>query len=154
MYFGRGKNKIQNPYTFRDMYEAYIEEVGDNSLYFVEYDEFVKICGDYYKMVIDSVFDGEEYKIPWGLGRLKISKRKVNINRFISSNVDWEKTVDVGKPVFHLNDHSGGYKYFFHWVKSKNRIINKYVYRLVMTRANKRRLASVIKSGKADYYEV
>jgi hypothetical protein len=154
MYFGRGLNKIQNPYTLKDMYDRYMEEVGDNPLYEVSYSEFVSICSDYYKDVIDSVFEGETYKMPYGLGELKISKKKIVINKLRPTNVDWKKSVECGKQVFHLNEHSSGFKYFFHWVKKKNIAVNKYIYRLVMTRENKRKLARLIKSGNYDYYEI
>ena len=154
MYFGRGRNKIQNPYTFRDMYEAYIKEVGNNPLYAIEYSEFVNICGDYYKLVMELVFNGGTYKMPYGLGELKISKRKVKLDHLMPKNMDWKSSAEVGKQVYHLNEHTGGYRYFFHWVKKKNALVNKYLYRLVMTRDNKRTLARLIKSKEQDYYEI
>ena len=36
MYFGRGKNKVQNPYTLKDTYLFYQEEIGSNSIYDIE----------------------------------------------------------------------------------------------------------------------
>ena len=85
------------------------------------------------------------------MGYLKIVKRKIRFENNLA--VDWKTTNEVGKKVYHMNDHSGGYKYIFKWVKANVIIQNKLLYRLVITRDYKRGLAQLIKGKKVDYYE-
>jgi len=155
MFFGRGKNKVQNPYTIRDSYLFYIENIGQNELYHVEYNEYRDIVCDFYKTIVESILRKNViFKLPFNLGALRIGKKKVSLNRLGILGVDWKQTVITGKYIYHLNEHSRGYKYFFQWDK-KNRIVkNLFLYRLVLTRENKRYLAKLIKSGKYDYFEI
>lgn len=154
MFFSRGVNKIQNPYTFRDYFPFYIKEIGHNSVYEIEYAEWVAICSDFYKEMMEDILqNGGTFKMPYGMGDVCISKFKVNINDLPGRSLNWKLTNETGKNVYHLNEHSRGYKYAFQWRKSNNKLVNKFLYRLVMTRANKRELARLIKEEKLDYYE-
>ena len=153
MFFSRGPNKIQNPYTIKEIYNFYINEVGKNSLYYVEQEEYCNIIYSFYKSIMDAIIrDNACFKMPYGLGDLRILKNKIKLDRLNILSVDWVPTVEVGKYIYHLNEHSGGYKYFFHWNKRNKKIKNMYFYKLVMTRANKRLLAKLIKTGKYDYF--
>ena len=52
------------------------------------------------------------------------------------------------------NAHSDGYKYRCHYDKTDMVVPNKSKYQLVLTRANKRHLAALIKSREMDYAEI
>ena len=152
-YFSRGPNKHQNPYVISDMYKEYVLEYKDNELYSsIDYKTFVKLTEEYYRRLMDAVLvNGALFKLPYRMGYLRVAKQKILYDHRIA--VDWDTTNKVGKKVYHLNDHTKGYKYIFKWTKAN--IIMKYcsLYRLVITRANKRRLASLLKGGQ-DYFEI
>ncbi len=57
------------------------------------------------------------------------------------------------KVIYHLNDHTGGYKYRFYWNKHNMLTKNKTMYQLIMTRDNKRYLAQILKNRVRDYVE-
>jgi len=152
MFFGRGKNKIERPYTLPDMYKAYIEEYPEGNIYYISYSEFVAINETFYKRMMEEVmYRNATFKLPFRMGYLKIIKRKINFKNNLA--IDWKTTNDIGKKVYHMNDHSGGYKYIFKWLKGNIIVQNKYLYRLVITRKYKRELAKLIKQGKIDYFE-
>jgi len=154
MYFGRGKNKVVDPYTFRDMYPIYMEGVEGNNTYECEYQEYVDINSDFYKSMMDHILEKSgSFKLPYNLGELSVLKRKVDLLKLKTSGLDWKTTNEIGKNVYHLNEHTSGFKYNFQWNKKGKRVTNLYLYRLVMTRSNKRRLAKLIKSGDYDYFE-
>lgn len=156
MFFSRGKNRVQNPYTFKEMYDHYYKGLvdGENSPLYVTYDMYVKICSDYYKAVMDLILeDGLTYKIPHGLGTIKVAKRKVRLSTARRIPIDWQATFKYNKKVYCLNEHSNGFRYFFYWSKP-NTYKSKFLYRLVFTRQNKRRLANLIKKHNKDYFEV
>lgn len=154
MFFSRGPNKVQNPYVVKDVYFFYLEETKNNDLYFVEQVEYCNIVYDFYKAIMNVILrENGSFKMPYGLGDFRIHKNKVKLDNLCIRGVDWVNTVENGKYIYHLNEHTRGYKYFFHWSKKKKKIKNQYYYKLVMTRSNKRLLAKLIKSGKYDYFE-
>lgn len=154
MFFGRGKNKIQNPYVMKDFYNFYVNETEDNDLYETEYNDYVNIVNDFYKTMVDYVLlKSGKFILPFGLGDIFVIKRKVDLDYIDHKALDWKTTNQTGKRVYHLNEHTGGYKYFYHWDKSRSRLNKLYLYRFQLTRTNKRRLAKLVKSGKHDYFE-
>jgi hypothetical protein len=154
MFFGRGKNKVHNPYTVVEIYDYYISDLGNNNLYYVEQTEYCNIIYDFYREMMNAIIrENAEFKMPYGIGELRVLKTRIKLNRLNILSVDWSKTVEHGKYIHHLNEHTNGFKYFFHWAKKKKRVKNLFYYKLVMTRENKRLLAKLIKTGKYDYFE-
>ena len=92
------------------------------------------------------------FHMPYRLGKFFVLKEKIDLDR-LAQAIDWEKTNKYGKIIYHLNEHTNGYKYSYQWEKKKSAIPNLYFYRLVPTRDNKRRLARLIKTGEYDYFE-
>ena len=151
MFFSRGLNKIQHPYVFKDMYAEYIADKEVGSLYYVTYPEYVSICSMFYQMLSKALIDDAiRFKLPFSLGDIFVQKRKIKCNNKMP--IDWVLSVQEGKRIYNFNEHSGGYGYKFFWTKPY-RITNKFTYRLVFTRQNKRYLAKAIKKNKKDYLE-
>lgn len=154
MYFSRGKNKITNPYTIQDLYLMYLEDC-DNELYKVEYNIYRDIMCLYYKGIMDYIFETSlPFKLPYRLGHLQIIKKKVyagSQTKFPTS-IDWTNTIKYDKKIFHLNEHSNGYKYLFTWIREGYAPKNLMSYRFIPTRANKRKLAHYIKNKIKDYF--
>ena len=151
-FYGRGKNKIQHPYTYSHMYQAYVDEYKHNKAYTdIPYNEFVDICNTFYKGIMTNILEKNgTFKFPLRMGKVRVIKRKVKPDHAIA--VDWVNSVKYKKKIVHLNDHTNGYKFLFKWSKTVAIFKNQGHYRLVFTRGNKRRLASLIKSG-VDYFE-
>jgi hypothetical protein len=150
-FFSRGKNKIQHPYCFRDMYLEYISDIDEGSPYYVTYKEYVDICSMFYKSLSKALIeDGIKFKFPFALGELYVNKHKLKYNSKLP--IDWQLTVKEGKKVYNLNEHTAGFGYKFFWTKPY-KVVNKFTYRLVFTRENKRHLAKAIKQYKKDYFE-
>jgi len=151
MFFSRGKNKIQKPYCFADMYKDYIKDKPEGSLYYVTYKEYVEYCSIFYQMIVKAIIDeGYRFKLPWAMGDIFVIKYKTKIGN--KQPIDWELTVRDGVRRYNFNDHTKGFSYKFHWTKPY-KIKHKFMYRLVLTRDNKRYLAKVIKKKNMDYFE-
>lgn len=151
MYFSRGKNKVQDPYTFVDMYEEYISDKEQESPYYVTYEEYVNICSLFYKSISKLVVDeGIKFRLPFGMGHLFVRKKKPTTTSHMP--IDWVQTAREGKVIYNFNEHTKGFGYKFHWSKPNN-IKYKFTYRLELTRENKRYLAKAIKQNKKDYFE-
>ena len=153
MYFSRGPNKVQRPYTLKDVYAFYRNEIEGSNIYDLEYSEYVDIATEFYKTIMDHILlKAGTFYMPYGLGDVYVVKAKLKLENIDHKQLDWKTTNEVGKRVYHLNEHSSGYKYLFQWEKFKSRIKKLYLYRFQLTRTNKRRLAQLIKSGEYDYY--
>lgn len=153
-FFGRGKNKIQGVYGQRACYDSYILDKDPDSAYYISADLYYKITGEFYKKVMDEILlNSRTFKLPFRMGTLRVCKTKVRLKKLDGNCVDWPITVELGKTIYHLNEHSGGYRYYFYWYKERSLIPNLFFYRLIMSRTNKRRLAKLIKTNKYDYYE-
>lgn len=154
-FYGRGSNKIKDPYTIPDFYESYCEKIDKDSPYNVSYSVFRDILEMYYKGIRDTILDkGLPFKFPCNLGEVKVVKKKVNFSKMYPSSIDWVNTIKYGKVIYHLNDHTDGYKYLFMWNKSNAKLKNISKYRFIPTRSNKRKLAFNIKNKVRDYFGV
>ena len=154
MFFSRGLNKIQNPYTLKDSYFNYIKDKDINSPYYIDEQEYMNIIEDYIKIINDELLNKASiFKMPYRLGTIQIVKLSSSNNRNKKYSIDFNLTNKYGKTIYHLNEHSDGYKYMFRWSKIKSVVKNKTKYRFVPTRTNKRQLANYIKSGTIDYFE-
>ena len=153
-YFGRGKNKVQGVYAKRAMYDDYIKDKDVESAYYIPTTLYYKIIGEFYKKITDEILlNNKTFKMPYKLGTLRVCKTKVMLKYLTTFGVDWPATTELHKRVYHLNEHSRGYRYYFYWGKTRTYVPNLFFYRLVMSRTNKRRLAKLIKVNKYDYYE-
>lgn len=152
MYFGRGKNKIQDLYSIHDVYDYYTDGVEET--YKVEFELYKEVVSAFYKEIMYEVLNnGYEFKFPFRLGSLHIIKRKIKINGLTRFGIDWVETVKLKKRVYHLNPHSKGFVDRFKWEKHNALVPNLYFYKFVASRDNKRMLAKIIKGRKSDYFE-
>jgi len=151
-YFGRGKNKIRDLYNLSDMYKSYKKTVEPNSPYDIEYKEFMAITEDYFRSIADGLLIGKgAYKMPFSLGYIDITKRKVDLTKL--KRVDWKATVETGKTIYHLNEHSDGFDYKIEWLRVTRHTRNSKLYVFSPTRRMKRTLAKLIKNKEFDSYE-
>jgi hypothetical protein len=88
--------------------------------------------------------EGSEIVLPRRLGTLRVKRRKTNPNQ---KRIDFKKTRELGQTVYHTNKHSEGDYGIFIWNKRKPQAVfaNKQIYKLQMTRTNKRNLSKAIK---------
>ena len=150
------KNRIPNPYNLKDIYERYEEKHKDNPVYQVNRKWFYDICDEFYSKVVDKILlEGKEFNMPYSLGSIYVLKYKPELSdiKKRTSFIDWEKTHKLGRYVYHLNEHTNGYKYTIRWTKKKKVLKYIEIYKFVGTRAFKRRLASIIKNKEFDYLE-
>lgn len=65
---------------------------------------------------------GDKVKLPWGFGELATSKKKTKktitdpsgIER-INLPINWKRTKELGKRIYHFNFHSDGFKLKWKW---------------------------------------
>lgn len=148
----RGEGKIGKTLGLRDSYKDFKnQELG---LFEVDYKKYRAVNEAFNKKIVDYILlDAGEFELPYRLGSIRIQKKKMKLKKE-SMKVDWKTTRELGKRVYHLNDHSDNYRYKWYWKKSNAIVQNKSLYSFTASRANKRELAKLIMTdSRIDYFE-
>ena len=133
------------------MYKAFTKE---NEALEVPYLRFKRILDSVNEVIKESILDSSEgFKMPYGLGFIQIGKYKPKSYTNKSLSKDYKASKEYGKPIYHLNEHSNGYKYRLYWSKLPRTFPDRYKYQLNLVRANKRYLAQLIFQHK-DYINI
>ena len=91
--------------------------------------------------------------MPYGLGFIQVGKYLPKQLTPKSLSIDYKATREYGKKIYHLNEHSDGYKYRLYWSRIPQTFPDRYKYQLSFVRQNKRRLAKLI-FDKKDYLDI
>lgn len=143
--------KNKQSYTTIDMYNYYLSKNIDSK---VSYVRFKRIIDEMYKIILDHIQNRSEcFKMPCGLGFVMIIKYKPKSYNTKSLSVDYKQTQIQNKRIYHLNEHSNGYKYRLFWSKQPYTFADRYKYQLSFVRENKRRLAKLI-FNRQDYIDI
>lgn len=125
-----------------------------NSPYKVEYNLYKRILDKMSQIISEAVLDRSDgFKMPCGLGYIQVGKYQPKNYNSKSLSIDYKLTREYGKVIYHLNEHSNGYKYRLHWSRVPMTFADRYKYQLCLVRANKRKLAQLI-FNKHDYLNI
>lgn len=143
--------KNKQSYTFADMYWSYINQ--ENAVE-VSYVDFKRILDQMCVLILDCVLNASDgFKMPYGLGFIQVGKYRPKTYTNTSLSVDYKTSKEIGKQIYHLNEHSNGYKYRLYWSKVPRTFPDRYRYQLMFVRQNKRQLAKLIFNNK-DYIDI
>lgn len=147
--------KRTKSYTIASFYNDYLTNIEPDTVYDIDYNTYRAIIIDYFRYLQNRLIEeGRLIKLPYRMGSVQIVKSKPKHLDKRSLRIDYQATKETGKLIFLLNEHSDMFKYRFLWSKVDMMVPNKSKYQLVATRANKRRLAEIIKQKELDYQEV
>ena len=136
--------------TIRDMYAQYHKDNKND----VSYNTFKTILNEFISELKNCLLESSEgFKMPFGLGYVQIVKYKPKSYTKKSLSIDYKSSAQYGKIIYHLNEHSNGYKYRLYWSKIPQTFPDRYKYQLQLVRQNKRHLAQLIFNHK-DYINV
>jgi len=153
---------IAADYTTKDCYKLYKKNV-DKALQ-VDYSLYMDIIKSFNKSLRDKIlYNASEVKLPCNLGRMRIKKFKLKLNKWNKLRPDWEKTLKLWernpeakeekKLVFHLNEHRAGYAYRVYWDKRKCKVKNNRFYHFTPSRKFARTLSGILRENfEIDYY--
>jgi len=175
VFISRGVNKIRPDYGINDIYKYY-KENAKSPLDEKKFKELWKIL---IKIIIRLiVYRNVDIALPARLGTLCARKIKskpivkedgtVIKNRLgVNYKASWKKwqreypdltiheiaKLEGKKPVYHLNEHTDGYKVRWKWDKFTCTVKNQSIYSLAMTRENKQELSKAFSQFNTDYYQ-
>lgn len=138
--------KNKQSITFRDLYRTLPIEV--------DYGLYKRILEEMCRIILDTVLNSSDgFKMPYGLGFIQVGKYLPKALNDKSLSVDYKASREYDKRIYHLNEHSNGYKYRLYWSKIPRTFPDRYKYQLCFVRQNKRRLAQLI-FNKQDYLDI
>lgn len=149
---------MRDYYNISDCYSYYIRD----SKKIIDKKDYIKICNDFMCYLFNELINKGEIVLPLKLGKISILGKKVNFKLnegkieglapdWVSTKKLWEEDKearDKKQLVYHFNENTNGVRYKFYWNKSKVLVSNKSLFRLKMSRANKRTLSKLVKNGK------
>ena len=120
----------------------------------VDYGLYKRILEEMCRIILNAVLDSSDgFKMPFGLGFIQVGKYLPKALNDKSLSVDYKASREYDKRIYHLNEHSNGYKYRLYWSKIPRTFPDRYKYQLCFVRQNKRRLAQLI-FNKQDYLDI
>lgn len=149
-------SRINGAKTLKDAYKFYIKDIPKESPFYVSYKTYRQLCESFNKLISKYILEeAGEFTLPYRLGTLRIKKTKMDYGNKNHMRPDWKKSKELGKTVYHLNDHTDGFRYRWAWNKSNVVTVGKKLYCFYPTRTNKRTLASLLKDEdkNVDYFE-
>ena len=142
-------------YTIASFYNDYLDNIERDTVYDIDYTKYRAIVTDYFKYLQQRLIEeGKMIKLPYRMGNVQVVKSRPKHLDKRSLRIDYQATKQENKLVLLLNEHSDFFKYRYWWNKVDMMVPNKSQYQLVATRANKRRLAQIIKNKELDYQEI
>lgn len=120
----------------------------------VPYALYNRILSQMCTTILEHVLNASEgFKMPFGLGFIQIVKYRPKQFNSDSLSVDYKASKEYDKKIYHLNEHSDGYKFRLYWSKLPRTFPDRYKYQLCLVRQNKRKLAQLI-FNKNDYINI
>ncbi len=112
---------------------------------------YIKIMKDFFTELTKKIIvNRKRIKLPYHLDTHRIKKNKPRGK--MVPRIDFNKTKIYGTTIRHLNTHSSGFYFRWHWEKSHIRIKNKSYYRFELTKKNTLSLAKEVFRCNRDPY--
>jgi hypothetical protein len=118
--------------------------------------QYYHIITRYHELIFEyALVTGNEVKLPYGFGPIQVVKWKPKKvvkdpkgGEHINLAIDWAKTKEKGKYVYHINAHTDGYRFKWRWAPALSRIENADIYLFKPCRKMSRMLAKYLKDPK------
>lgn len=120
--------KVEHSQTSRKTYNEFCVEHPDIK---ISYLDFINIIYTFNYGFRDYLLEtGMKAKLPYGFGDFAVSKRKQRLTRKIKEGgyevtalpIDWKKTKQHKKYIYHMNAHTNGFKFRLKWFCSSARL--------------------------------
>ena len=120
----------------------------------VDYSLYKRVLTEMCNVIAEYILKRSQgFKMPYGLGFIQVVKYKPKNLTSESLSVDYKASKEYQKKIYHLNEHSNGYKYRLYWSKIPRTFPDRYKYQISLVRQNKRKLAQLI-FNKQDYLNI
>lgn len=139
------KDLYRLTYTIYDFYHT----LPDKDI--ISKELYLKVIKDFFTELTSKVIiERKSLKLPYNLDTHRIKKNKFKNNLY--PRIDFNKSKQFGKTIYHLNTHSSGFYFRWYWDKSHLKAKNKSFYKFELTKKNTLFLAKEIFRCNKDPY--
>jgi len=117
----------------RENYDRFLKEnnLSEKDLPYPKYCKNLEVCN--WMFVEYALRTGQKVNLPHGFGSLAVNKKMLKKykeyidpsgekKKVVNLRVDWKKTREVGKKVYHMNEHSDGYNFRWLWFSHEAKV--------------------------------
>lgn len=145
----KGRTRAPNAKVLRDVYHSYIKGKRSDPKLGVAEPVFIGVCTMINELMITSIIEGKLTEVApiASMGKFTAVKRAVKYNKL---RVDWKKTQEYGKLMYHDNRHTKGFYCTFKWVKPKRNLGRIAMNFKILSKYDKL-MSNLFGSNKVDY---
>jgi|SRR5688572_12308479 hypothetical protein len=113
----------------RENYDRFLKEnnISEKDLPYPKYCKNLEVCN--WMFVEYALRTGQKVQLPYGFGSLAVNKKMLKRykeykgKKYINLRVDWKKTKEHKKKIYHTNEHTDGYNFRWLWFKDDARFL-------------------------------
>jgi nucleoid DNA-binding protein len=144
----------------RENYDRFLREnnISEKELPYPKYCKNLEVCN--WMFVEYALRTGQKVQLPHGFGTLAVNKKKLkmykehNGKKYINLRTDWKKTREIGKKVYHTNEHSDGYNFRWMWFSEDAKLFLSDLYVFKPGRYVSRAINKYVRKVNAQYKEL
>jgi len=148
--------KVAYRTTEKDVFKRFKEKHPDIK---IDYTTWCNIIYSFNYAFRDSVLEtGKKIKFPYGFGDFAITKFKPRKNKtlpdgreIIGLPINWKKTKELGKFVYHMNYNTEGFKFKWQWDKKNARFLYSSLWCFKPSRITSRLLSHYLLEPEQQY---
>lgn len=144
----------------RENYNRFLKEnnLSEKDISFTKYCKNIAVCN--WMFVEYALRTGQKVTLPFGFGAIAVNKKKLKLfkehqgKRYVNLRVDWAKSKQLGKTIYHTNEHSDGYNFRWLWFPKDARIHLHDLYVFKPGRYASRAINKYVRKTTEDYKEL
>jgi len=144
----------------RENYDRFLKEnnISEKELPYSKYCKNLEVCN--WMFVEYALRTGQKVQLPHGFGTLAVNKKKLkmykehNGKKYINLRIDWKKTRELGKKVYHTNEHSDGFNFRWMWFSEDAKLFLSDLYVFKPGRYVSRAINKYVRKVNAQYKEL
>jgi hypothetical protein len=121
----------------RENYDRFLIEhnLKETDISYAKYCKNIEVCN--WMFVEYALRTGLKVHLPYGFGAIAVNKKMLKRykeykgKKYVNLRINWAKTKELGKKVYHTNEHSDGYNFRWIWFSddSKLHLSDLYVFK-------------------------
>ena len=151
------QRKIQYRTYSRENYDNFLKEnrILESELSFQKWKKNLEVCN--WMWIEYALRTGMKVYLPFGFGPIAVNKKMLKRfkthkgKKYVNLRVDWKKTKEQGKYIYHTNEHTDGFNYRWLWASTEAKFYLSDLYVFKAGRYASRAIAKYINKPKEDY---
>lgn len=143
--------------TSREVYKRFCEKHKNIHLSYVQWCNILYTFN--YSFRDYALETGQKIKYPYGFGEFCITKYKPKRTKFLPDGkeiiglpIDWKRTKEVGKYIYHMNFSTDGFKFRWWWDNRNARFMKADIWSFKPSRISSRLIKHYITQGYKEKY--